>query len=172
MRDLYKEMHNWLYDCDRMYKLRKNHMRPDKIRPIALCVLIQNDTIFVTEFGHPDSDTFYYRPLGGGIEFGEYALDALRREMREEINAEIDNVKFIGVLENIFSTSEGNGHEICMMFSATFAEAERHHPDYQVTGIEEGGTFHALWKPLSMFRNGDAPLFPDGLLTLINNFTD
>ena len=46
-----------------------------------------------------------------GIEHGEYAIDAIRREMREEIGAELDNIVLLGTLENIFTFAGTAGHE-------------------------------------------------------------
>ena len=141
----------------------------NRIRAIALCVLQQHDMIFVTEYIDPTSGNPYYRPLGGGIEFGEYALDAIQREFQEEIKADLCDIQFIGVLENIFERDGNMGHQICMMFRATFVEAERNDLDYRVVGTEEHETFNAMWKPLQMFRDGEAPLYPDNLLQMIEN---
>ena len=57
------------------------------IRPIALCVIRHDDAVFVFEGYDPLKDQTFYRPLGGGIEFGETSEQAIRREMREEIAA-------------------------------------------------------------------------------------
>ena len=35
------------------------------------------------------SDPLFQRPLGGHVEFGEYALDTVRREFGEEIGQEL-----------------------------------------------------------------------------------
>ena len=50
----------------------------------------------------------YCRPLGGGIEFGERGADAIVREIREELGAEIEDVRRLGTLENLF-TGGGSG---------------------------------------------------------------
>lgn len=141
-----------------------------RIRAIALGVILQDDMIFVTEYTDPTTGKPYYRPLCGGIEFGEYAVDALQREFQEEIEATLSNIHLIGVLENIFTLDGNMGHQICIMFRATFAENERNQPDYEVVGIEDHETFNAMWKPLRMFSDKEAPLYPDGLLELIENF--
>ena len=36
-----------------------------------------------------------------------------------------------------------------------------------IEGLEEGVPLRALWKPLSYFINGQAPLYPEGLLGLL-----
>ncbi len=62
---------------------------PDQIRPLALCLFRNSGRILVFEGYDPLKQQTFYRPLGGGIEFGERAEDAVRREIREEIRAEI-----------------------------------------------------------------------------------
>ena len=55
-----------------------------KIRPITICLITHQDRMLVFE-GHKDDGSVYYRPLGGGIEFGEKAVDAAVREVEEEL---------------------------------------------------------------------------------------
>lgn len=98
--------------------------KKEKIRVIALAVLRQHDRIFVTEYFHTTGEP-YYRPLGEGIAFFEMGAEAVRRELREEIDAELDNVQYIGMLENIFATDEKCGHQICLMYAAQCVETQR-----------------------------------------------
>lgn len=140
----------------------------EKIRAIALAVLIQNDHIFVTEYTRSTNGELYYRPLGGGIEFYETGEDAVRRELREEIKADLINVRYMGLLENLFTTEEGRAHQICLMYTAQFAEAYRNKTDYIIEGWEGESPFKALWKPIAMFRSGESPLYPNGLIALLD----
>ncbi|MHC8506589.1 NUDIX domain-containing protein [Pseudonocardia artemisiae] len=57
--------------------------------------------LLVSEGHDPIEGQAFYRPLGGGVEFGEPVADALRREMREELAVELDGIEPVGVLENI-----------------------------------------------------------------------
>ena len=54
----------------------------------------------------------YYRPLGGGIEFGEYGIDAIQREFQEELGVDLNNLKYLFTMENIFTLNGNRGHEI------------------------------------------------------------
>jgi ADP-ribose pyrophosphatase YjhB (NUDIX family) len=46
--------------------------------------------------------------LGGVVELGERVEDAARREVREEVGLEIDNLKLLGVYDSIIRDSNGN----------------------------------------------------------------
>src|SRR5256714_15328548 len=71
---------------------------------------------------HVDSrDPPFQRPLGGHVEFGEYALDTVRREFAEEIGQELTGVRLLGVLENIFGWRGRTEHEGVFIFTAAFA---------------------------------------------------
>ena len=67
-------------------------------------------------------DPPFQRPLGGHVEFGEYALDTIHREFLEEIGQVLTDVRLLGVLENIFGWRGGTEHEVVFIFTAAFAD--------------------------------------------------
>ncbi|HUP26872.1 MAG TPA: NUDIX domain-containing protein, partial [Chloroflexia bacterium] len=91
-----------------------------KIRVIAIGIFMQDNRILVMEGYDPLKKQLFYRPLGGGIEFGERAQDALRREMLEEAEAEITGLGYMGTVENIFTYNGDMGHEIVLVYRARF----------------------------------------------------
>jgi 8-oxo-dGTP pyrophosphatase MutT (NUDIX family) len=108
----------------------------------------------------------FYRPLGGGIEFGEGSEAAVIREIREEIGAEIADLQYIGTLENIFTYNGANGHEIVQIYDARFVD-EALYAASRIPGVEsDGEPIHVVWKPLGHF-SAERPLYPDGLLELL-----
>ena len=142
-------------------------MKPGKMRAIAICVIRKDDSIFVFEGRDESKNETFYRPLGGTIEFGEYSLDAVRREMREEVGAELLNLRYLGTLENIFIHERVQGHEIVLIYEADFADPAFYEKD-SLTGYEDSGKpFQAMWVPLEQFRKSRSPLYPDGLFRLL-----
>lgn len=144
-------------------------MNPERIRPLALCVFRHNGRILVFEGHQRASDDVFYRPLGGGIDFAEYAQNALIREMREELGAEIANPRLLSVLENIFTVDGQTGHEVVFLFDAEFVDRSMYARDCMDVDDDPTGAqiVKALWKPLSDFGPGRPPLYPNGLLELL-----
>jgi ADP-ribose pyrophosphatase YjhB (NUDIX family) len=136
----------------------------DRIRPIALVVFLRSDGAILVAPGFDKvKEQRFYRPLGGEIEFGELAEDAARREIREELGAEIEILKLLGVFENIFSFLGRNGHEHVWVYEATFADPSFTERDV-VYAIEGDATFEVHWVALQRFVDGEVPLYPDRLL--------
>jgi len=143
-----------------------------RIRVLALCVFRRGDKIFVSEGYDPSKEQIFYRAIGGGVEFGERAMEAVAREVMEEIQAPIRDLVYLGTLENIFVYDGQPGHEVCLIYDGAFVEEYRTVDTYTVEGRdhdEEAAEtlYTATWKTLDFFRNGDAPLYPDGLLDLL-----
>ena len=108
------------------------------------------------------SDPPFQRPLGGHVEFGEYALDTVRREFREEIGQELTDVRRLGVLENIFGWRGGTEHEVVFIFAAAFASAAAY--EVQEQHILDNPDRRVLWRPADAVS---PPLYPAGLPELI-----
>ncbi len=139
------------------------------IRPIAICVFSDNGRILVIQFTDPTKQTIFYRPVGGGIDFGEPSCDTVVREVREELNAEITALRLLGTLENIYVYDGRPGHEIVQVYDGRFVDDSLYQKPV-LPGDEGGNPFQAVWKPLSDFEKVDAPpLYPSGLLELLTN---
>jgi len=138
-----------------------------RIRPIVIAIFRNGDRILVFE-GHDlaKGETFY-RPLGGGIEFAERARDCLVREIREELGTEIADLCYLGTLQNIFTFEGRGGHEIVLIYSARFVDPRLYHVNV-LSCKDKNEPFVAMWKSLAEFRAGEAILYPDGLLDLLD----
>ena len=138
-------------------------MQPNTVRPIAIAIIRRGERIFVAEGTDDVTEETFYRPLGGLVEFGERGSDTVRREIQEEIGADLTNVRYLGTMENIFTYNGEPGHEIVLVYEAEFADPAMYDkPD--VAARESGAApFNATWKRLSDF-GPHTPLYPAGLL--------
>src|SRR5437867_2575956 len=101
---------------------RKGDVPVGQIRHVAICVFSNLNRILVAP-GYDDvKNERFFRPLGGAVEFGEAAEEALRREIREELGLEIQNVVRLGVVENRFEYRGQPGHEVVFVFNASFVD--------------------------------------------------
>ena len=141
-------------------------MPEKRIRPIAICVCRDSGRILVAEgYDRSKSQTFY-RPLGGTIEFGEHAEETVLREFQEEIGADLKDVSYLGVLENIFTYEGWEGHEIVLVYDGHLCDSSLYTKEL-IQGDEFGQPFKAVWKQLDEFGPGKPPLYPDGLLDML-----
>ncbi|XVU28004.1 NUDIX hydrolase [Actinoplanes sp. CA-054009] len=136
------------------------------IRPIALAVPRRGEDVLVCEYHDPTKDQTFYRPLGGGIDFGETAEAAVRRELREELGAELTDVRRLGVLENIFHGFGRDGHEIAFIFDCRLADQTIYERDLVGEILDDAGT-KVMWRSLNSF-DADSPLYPVGLADLLS----
>jgi ADP-ribose pyrophosphatase YjhB (NUDIX family) len=138
-------------------------MKKNQIRPIANCLFRNGNRILVSDGIDPETGSAYCRPLGGSIEFGERAQDAVVREIREELGVEIREVRLLGVLENLFTLDGQQGHEVVFVFDARFVDE----PLYQreTLPLHEEGWSHAeaRWFDLSKAAQEPARLAPEAL---------
>lgn len=134
-----------------------------KIRSIAICRIEHEGKLFLFEGYDPKKKETFYRPLGGGIEFGELAKDAVVREMREEMGTEIAVTGNAEVFENFYEFNGQPGHEIVFVLPAEFTD-KSFYEDRVFTGSEGGAAFSAVWVPVSEFIEGKRILYPAGLV--------
>jgi len=130
-------------------------------------MLYRGDEILVFEARDEVKAETFYRPLGGEVEFGERSRDTVSRELSEEIGAEIRSLRFMTVLENLFTYNGKPGHEIVLVYEAEFADASFYKRNEFLVTEDNGETLPARWMRLGLFKDGKAPLYPDGLLEFL-----
>ena len=130
------------------------------IRPIVLGDVRRGEELLVYEGYDPGDDATFYRPLGGGIEFGERGEAALRREFDEELGVSLTEVGYVETYENVFSFDGDPHHELVRLYEARIVEDWPYERDrFTFTEPETGGEHAALWKHPDDFREGDV-LYP------------
>ncbi|ROS58404.1 ADP-ribose pyrophosphatase YjhB (NUDIX family) [Curtobacterium sp. PhB172] len=131
------------------------------IRNIAVGLPVKDGHVLLSESFDQRRGLRFHRAVGGGIEFGETAVQALRREFREELDVALDEVRQLGVLENLFEYEGQPGHEYVHVFAVRSADLDEEPLDAELVVLDEGSPVR--WVPAET----DAPVFPDGVLDLL-----
>lgn len=139
-----------------------------RIRPLAICLFSHDDKILASEEHDLAKGEIFYRPLGGGIEFGEHSSETVHRELLEEIGAHAKDLAYLGTIENIFIFNGTPGHEIMQVYDGALVESGLYEQAV-ISGHEAdvGLPMKVIWKGLDEFGPGRSILYPDGLLELI-----
>jgi ADP-ribose pyrophosphatase YjhB (NUDIX family) len=117
----------------------------------------------------PTGDRVFHRLIGGSVELGERAAEAIVREVAEELRATLVEPELLGVVENVFTYDGELGHEIVFVYAGRLAEGDVVPPDggwYDDLGIP----MWVEWRPIGDPLEGGPdvlPLYPDGLGTLL-----
>jgi len=96
--------------------------RPPPAMSVRARAVIPDDEgrILLDRTAHLDREAFYWLP-GGGVEPGETAEEALRRELLEEAALRIEVGRLLYVSENLFVESGEYRHEVILYFLARIA---------------------------------------------------
>jgi ADP-ribose pyrophosphatase YjhB (NUDIX family) len=137
---------------------------PNKIRPLSLALFENGDKILAKKDFDSIKEEIFYRVPGGGIEFGETSEEALRREIKEEFNADIESLEFIEILENIFTYEGNSGHEIVFLYRASFADKGFYkQEEFTVLDKPDGGKLY--WFDQEELLKGN--FYPEGIKNLL-----
>ena len=105
----------------------------------------------------------FHRAIGGGIEFGETAEAALRREFVEELGVTLSTVKLLAVVENIFEYEGNPGHEIAHVFVVESLDIDAIPLNAQLEVLDEGSPVR--WIPI---HDAPHPIYPAGVAELLD----
>lgn len=109
----------------------------------------------------PQDGSEFHRLLGGKVEFGELAVDAVARELDEELGIRFGDPRLLTVLENVFMFDGRPGHEVVFVYTGLVDRPDVVPP--------EGAMFDDVGDPIRVeWRRIDAagetlPLYPNGL---------
>jgi ADP-ribose pyrophosphatase YjhB (NUDIX family) len=136
------------------------------IRAVAIVALRHEGAVLLCRGYDSVKRRPFYRAPGGGIEFGEPASVAARREIAEELGIELDAPRHLGTIENLFECEGVEGHEVVFVFEAPWPGGSDVGDTIQ--GVESDGTpFTAHWHHLADLPPPDGELVPPGFLDLI-----
>lgn len=141
----------------------------ERIRNIAVGLMVREGRVLAEEYPATASHGRFLRAIGGGIEFGERAEKALRREFQEELAVEIQEARLLAVTENLFTLDGRRGHQIVHVFAIRSDELERMPLDERRRILD--GDSIAGWWPLDELGDDLLPLYPVGMLELARALT-
>ena len=110
------------------------------IELIARGVIIHGGKILLCK-GKTKANFFF---PGGHVEFGEDSAVALKRELKEEIDAGVTSARFIGVWENQFIQEGIQKHEVNMVFETKLISPN-------IKNMEDH--IESMWMPLAEFKS-------------------
>jgi 8-oxo-dGTP pyrophosphatase MutT (NUDIX family) len=139
-------------------------MQPGSIRPIAIALIRRPaDGAVLAMYGEDPTDSRrFYRPLGGGIDFSETSIAAVRREIWEELHAEVEPVRLFQVVENIFHHHNRVGHEIVFIWECRLLDEALYQRE-EIAIDENGVAMVAHWVHPDRLANDGIHFFPEEL---------
>jgi ADP-ribose pyrophosphatase YjhB (NUDIX family) len=100
---------------------------------------------------------------GGHVEYNEGIKNAIKRELKEEINGEVDIEDFIGVIEHTFTHRNRPYYELDFVYSGSLKNL--HYPD-NPKSLESILEFY--WQPVEKLK--EAILLPEPLQRIIPDY--
>jgi ADP-ribose pyrophosphatase YjhB (NUDIX family) len=132
-----------------------------QVKALAAIIRPENVALLVTQ-GEDGTKDGYARLLGGSVEFGELAQDAVYREIKEELGSDLTFVSLIGVLENRFALNGVAGHEIVFVFCGELTEQSFYNRK-SIPILDVPGLHAEWWSP----ETHNSRLVPEGLNELL-----
>ena len=129
------------------------------IRIKAMCIFLHEGKMLVAQGLEKKTDKPFYRVLGGSLNPFEKSIDAVRREIQEELHTDIKNIELLEVIENIFEFEGEKGDEIVFLYKADLVN-EALYTQETIRIVEEAYELDAKWVPVEDILGGDVPLYP------------
>jgi len=126
----------------------------------AMCLIRDDTRLFISKGYDKVTKKYFYRFLGGGVSFGEMAEDAIRREIKEETGSNIENLKFLTVIENVFTYEGEKGHEITFLYQGDLEDKNLYNIKYFRILDEDEDDLPVEWIPISDVLEKKVILYP------------
>ncbi len=140
-----------------------------RLRVIALAIVIRPADGAILSIRFPEPDRTFYRAPGGGVEFGERAIDTVQREMREELGHAVHVDRLLGVIENHFTHRGQQGHEVVFNYLVHFDDESLYMQEEFPVVEDNGERFSAYWIQLDELDRQAIPYYPFETAALIRS---
>ncbi|MFD6895037.1 NUDIX hydrolase [Rhodococcus sp. NPDC060086] len=133
------------------------------IRNLSVGLPIRSGHVLVLDGVDRVTGEAFHRAIGGGIEFGETAETALRREFTEELGVTLGATELLAVVENIFEYEGNRGHEIVHVFAVDSVEIDAIPWSAQLRVLDEGSPIR--WVSIA---EANRPFYPTGVADILD----
>jgi len=138
------------------------------VKALALIRRPSDGALLVGEAADPATGLVFHRSLGGHVEFGELASEAVVRELMEELGMQVRVGELLGVLQNRFEFDGAPGHEIAFVLATDFVDPAAYELDrFEFLNAADAATT----LPVVTWRSATATtpsLFPSGVEQLLD----
>ena len=138
-----------------------------QIRCKSIVVFQHRDKFLFTDCMEESTGQAFYIPVGGGVEFGEYSVDAAKREVEEEIGEKIENVRLLTISENIFEYNKVKEHEIVFVYKADFKNEGSYSSSLKGGLNAEGKEIKLTWASLDEIKQKNIRVYPGKLMQVL-----
>lgn len=107
----------------------------------------------------------YHRLIGGSVEPGETHEQALRREVEEEIGAQVEELQFLACVESIFTIDGRLGHEIVFLYTGRLDPLPAESGAVLTEG--DGSTAPIVWRSFHE-QQVPLPLYPSDAVAWVH----
>ena len=113
----------------------------------------------------------FWAPIGGRCQLNETSIEAIKREIYEEIEVtEIKDLNLIWVVENFFNINNNNIHEISFYYNVTLGDNEEIYKLKEFKGKEKEKNIYFKWFNLKNIEQ--EPIKPDFLKKSLTNISN
>lgn len=147
-------------------------MAEQRINAVALGVVLKDRHVLLQRLSPRLIESRPFHPIGGFIEFGEQAADAVVREYREELGRRVDVLRLLTHYEHLAEFDARSIHEISLIFELRFAADDE--PDdlsplplYEQDARPDEQHDEAEWVPLETIERREVEVYPLPLFDLI-----
>ncbi len=93
---------------------------------------------------HHNLNSVHYTLPGGRVKEGETTKQALKREIKEEMGQDVNCVKTISFMENLFTMDEKHYHEILVTYELEFLDKTMYEME-KIKSIEKNENLEFIW---------------------------
>lgn len=133
----------------------------------SLCIVKHGNRLLVSRDPDKVKKDYYFRPLGGSVDFRERSDQTVKREFMEELGVTLINLKYLGAMENIFTMNGEDCHEIDFIYEGDTKE-KGIYDRQEIEFIEGGKKALAMWVDYDEFASGKLRLVPEEIFKFIN----